>query len=309
MNFDNPSGLPHTLSTLLGQLSCNNMLKNWIVYSNKYNQICCTIRFDVGESDLVSEKQSVNDFTCKYRRVSARQQSRNIHRMAEYRKKRKIQDSPEIDKDSHNLGKSDTPEKSRNDTNVEDYGILSSPEPLCDTDFACSPEAINWVDDHSINNRLHTQEHVSEPLSLLEYVSETQLAKDDVSDIEMVQEIEIHTVSKDACAQSVQEYDLSSPAQQLTDTQVLPEPSKNVVEQLPIYPNNSANSKSVLSCQCCGETMTPKHECLIDSDIAPPDEDPPDEDSGGRKELMKIIENAEIRSGLRKRRYEQCQTQ
>ena len=187
--------------------------------------------------------------------------------------------------------------------------MLSTPEPLCDTDFACSPEAITWVEDHSINNHPHIQEHESEPLSLLEYVSETQLAKDEVSDIEMVQEIEIHTVSKDACAQSVQEYDLSSPAQQLTDTQVLPEPSKNVVEQLPIYPNNSANMKSVLSCQCCGETMTPKHECLIDSDIASPDEDPPNEDSGGRKELMKIKENAEIRSVLRKRRYKQCQTQ
>ena len=187
MNFDNPSGLPHTLSTLLGQLSCNNMLKNWIVYSNKYNQICCTIRFDVGDSDLVSEKQAVRDFTCKYRRVSSRQQSRNIHRMAEYRKKRKIQDSPEIDEESHNVGKSDTPEKSRHHTNEDDYGILSTPEPLCDTDFACSPEALRWVEDHSIDNHDHILEHVSEPLPLLEYASETELAKEDVSDIELVQ--------------------------------------------------------------------------------------------------------------------------
>ena len=87
------------------------------------------------------------------------------------------------------------------------------------------------------------------------------------------------------------------------------EPSKNVIEQLPICQNNNAIFKSVPSCQCCGETMTPQHECLIDSDIASPDEEPPDKDPGGRKELMKIIENAEIRSGLRKRRYEQCQTQ
>ena len=105
----NNHGLPKPLLLIIQQLFANNTLKSWNVYSNKYEQLVLSVKFDLSEP--VSE---IQDQTCLFRRVSNKQQSRNIARAANHNKKRKINPT--------------SPEGARNIVDNISYTNIDSPE-------------------------------------------------------------------------------------------------------------------------------------------------------------------------------------
>ena len=72
-------GLPNTLSIMLQQLVSNNSLISWNIYENKKAKICCNIQFDIQDIVCASERPPMHDYTCAYRRISPKQQTRNAN--------------------------------------------------------------------------------------------------------------------------------------------------------------------------------------------------------------------------------------
>jgi len=81
-------GVPLILQTMIEQLATNNVISNWNIYENRTGQVCLNIRFDVegGRPGNVGDSQLDNDLlNTQYKKVSPKQQARNMHRAREHR--------------------------------------------------------------------------------------------------------------------------------------------------------------------------------------------------------------------------------
>ena len=118
-------GLPNTLSTMLQQLVSNNNLISWNIFENKNGKISCNIQFDIPDIVCDSEQPTMHDYTCAYRRISPKQQTRNANRVLQYAKRRKL--NPTITAEP-----STTPEQNRTET-------IESPSNHVDTPSSVHP--------------------------------------------------------------------------------------------------------------------------------------------------------------------------
>jgi len=78
-------GVPNVLTIMLEQLASKNSINGWNIYENKNGHVCMNIRFIV-ESGNVSKSHVATDIlSAQYRRVSPKQQERNLKRVQEYK--------------------------------------------------------------------------------------------------------------------------------------------------------------------------------------------------------------------------------
>ena len=197
--------LPIVLRNMLGQLTQNNTLVGWNIYEDRHQKICLNIRFDIdlcghvaGSVDTVSDYATQNNIprtntqTCKYRKVSDKQQVRARERLQKLKssnptttketqsdtnncdtplipdnKKRKHDDlTPEMPRinfnDSSHLIQ--TPETVGSD----DHFILGGEEPVFSTSTPEDPDIHSVSSDEASSNKGSTSESsLSEtPLSL-----------------------------------------------------------------------------------------------------------------------------------------------
>jgi hypothetical protein len=70
---------------MLEQLASNNVVNGWNIYQNKTGHVCLNIKFDVDRDipgDMLIDEQS--NLNTQYRRVSPKQQARNVQRIHDY---------------------------------------------------------------------------------------------------------------------------------------------------------------------------------------------------------------------------------
>jgi len=88
------SGLPKVLKIMLAQLVAKNTISGWSIYENRGGFVCMNIRFSVEDNvecvdnaDSGSTQQPyTNNQTIQYRKVSPKQQARNVKRVQDFNK-------------------------------------------------------------------------------------------------------------------------------------------------------------------------------------------------------------------------------
>ena len=88
------SVLPKVLKIMLAQLVAKNTISGWSIYENRGGFVCMNIRFSVEDNvDCVdnadndsTQQPYTNNQTIQYRRVSPKQQARNVKRVQDFNK-------------------------------------------------------------------------------------------------------------------------------------------------------------------------------------------------------------------------------
>ena len=79
-------GVPNVLKIMLEQLASKNTIHGWNIFEDRNGHVCLNIRFIVESSGHVSNSAAKSDLLgTQYRRVSSKQQSRNLKRVQEYK--------------------------------------------------------------------------------------------------------------------------------------------------------------------------------------------------------------------------------
>ena len=271
--------LPKTLRIMLSQLVSNNELLGWNIYCNKYDQLCCNIRFDVVEcGHIVSDSLAMQDQTCCFRKVSPKQQARSRGRLDNFKdkyhvskdnKRRKLDNTspelPRFDSDKINISSIciDSPEQPVNcqyehTTPSSQIDPLSpiTVSPKSDVTFSGSDSVISVK---SIPLEYHPPITESETVSL-ELESVTQ-----ISHPEPLQCDSIVTVPHEASTHNVAVSHIE-PTYQSSTLALLPGAECLEYDSTSKSPPNPSRGDSLPShskprCPCCDNIMTVTHEC------------------------------------------------
>ncbi len=137
------NGLPNTLSTMLQQLVSNNRLISWNIFENKNGKICCNIQFDMPAIVCASEEPPMHDYTCAYRRISAKQQTRNANRLLHFAKKRKLNPTITAEPSTTHMLSPSTPEQNRTETTEAPSNHVYTPSSV---HHVCTPSSVHHMD-------------------------------------------------------------------------------------------------------------------------------------------------------------------
>jgi hypothetical protein len=249
MDTTDISGLPKPLQVIIQQLFANNSLKSWIVYSNKYEQLVLNVKFDICEPGL----EDVHEQACLFRRVSGKQQSRNIARAATHNKKRKLNPS--------------TPEQPRDTVDNCHFTIIDSPESVIKDD---NYTMIHKEEYHDIEHKEEYQ-YVQLPLTS---------PQPHVEPVEYPQAVAASEPMHDIYPEPVVAV---TPPPPIPTTHIENDcsPSTNTVSESEEYhdhdseeyhdcPNTPVSEEMCqpepnhhIKCPCCNEKMTPLHTCSL----------------------------------------------